>query len=216
MSDRVLSLDISTKTGWALLVSDDQSYTLEAWGHIKKTSEPEGKYPGTYVDWAYQCFGELVRLIDTHHPDVLVIEETASGSQNIFSQKILEYIHFLVARLIRDTGIKAVYLMTEEWRRLTGCLMTKEEKKQNATRSKLKKELEAKKEATSLIKDKNGKRVTKVSRKHVNIRRANEVFGSYFKTPLIKKDEDTADALLLAFAYHARKTKGVPNGIQLG
>lgn len=213
MSDRVLGLDISTKTGWSLLVSDDVEYSLEAWGHIPKTSEPDGQYPGNYVDWAYQCFGEIVDLIDTHQPTILVIEETASGSQNIFSQKILEYIHFLVARLIRDTGIRAVYLMTEEWRRMTGCQMTKEEKKQNATRSKIVKELKAKKEAASLIKDKDGKRVTKVSRKHVNIRRANEVFGSYFKTPLLKKDEDTADALLLAFAYHARKIKGASNGI---
>lgn len=213
--DRVLSLDISTKTGWALLVSDGDSYTLEAWGHIKKTSEPGGKYPGNYVDWAYQCFSEIVKLIDGYCPTVLVIEETASGSQSIFSQKILEYIHFLVARLIRDTGIECMYLMTEEWRRLAGCQMTKEEKKNNAKRSKLKKELEAKNETASLIKDETGKRVTKVSRKHVNIRRANELFGGYFSKPLQKKDEDTADALLLAYTFHAKKSaKGdLPNGL---
>ena len=211
MSDRVLSLDISTKTGWALMVSDKSSYVLEAWGHIQKTSEPDGKYPGNYVDWAYQCFGELVCLVDTHQTTVLVIEETASGSKNIFSQKILEYIHFLMARLIRDTGIKAVYFMTEEWRRLSGCQMSKEESKHNKDVKKYKD-----KNNTSIAYDPAGKRIGKLTRKHINIRRANELFGSYFKTPLRKKDEDTADALLLAYTYHARKTKGVPNGIQLG
>lgn len=209
--DRVLSLDISTKTGWALMVSDESSYVLETWGHIKKTSEPDGRYPGNYVDWAYQCFGEIVKLIDAHQPTVLVIEETASGSKNLYSQKILEYTHFLVARLIRDTGIKAVYLMTEEWRRLSGCQMTKEEKKKNATRSKQKKETGVK-----LARDASGKIMGKITRKHVNVRRANEVFKQYLPEPLKMKDEDTADALLLAYTYHARKTKGVPNGIQLG
>lgn len=208
MQDRVLSLDISTKTGWALLVSEEQSYELEAWGHIPKTAEPEGQYPGNYVDWAYQCFGELVKLIDTHHPNVLVIEETASGSKNIYSQKILEYIHFLLARLIRDTKIRVMYLMTEEWRRLAGCQMTKDESKHN----KKVKQYKVKNE-TSIAYDENGKRVGKLTRKHINIRRANELFGSYFKTPLKKKDEDTADALLLAYTFHAKKTKGAPNGI---
>lgn len=208
MLDRILSLDISTKTGWALLVSDDQSYVLEAWGHIQKTAEPDGQYPGNYVDWAYQCFGEIVKLIDSHQPDVLVIEETASGSKNLYSQKILEYIHFLVARLIRDTGIRVMYLLTEEWRRLSGCQMSKEESKHNKDVKKFKE-----KNKTSIAYDTNGKRIGKLTRKHINIRRANELFGSYFKVPLKKKDEDTADALLLAYTFHARKTKGATNGI---
>jgi Holliday junction resolvasome RuvABC endonuclease subunit len=208
--DRVLSLDISTKTGWALIVSGDESYSLEAWGHIKKTSEPKGQYPGNYVDWAYQCFGEIVKLIDEHQPTVLVIEETASGSKNLYSQKILEYTHFLVARLIRDTGITCMYLLTEEWRRLTGCQMTKDESKHN---KKVKQYKE--KSGKSIAYDENGKRVGKLTRKHINVRRANELFESYFSEPLKMKDEDTADALLLGYAFHGKKlVKGaLPNGL---
>jgi Holliday junction resolvasome RuvABC endonuclease subunit len=207
--DRVLSLDISTKTGWALLVSSDDSYVLESWGHIKKTAEPDGKYPGNYVDWAYQCFGELVNLIDAHAPTVLVIEETASGSKNIYSQKILEYIHFLLARLIRDTGIAAHYYMTEAWRRVSGCQMSKEESKHNKKVKQYKD-----KNDTSIAYDENGKRVGKLTRKHINVRRANELFASYLKEPLRMKDEDTADALLLAYTFHAKKV--AKDGIQLG
>jgi hypothetical protein len=47
----------------------------------------------------------------------------------------------------------------------------------------------------------------KITRKHVNIRRANEVFGAFLKTPLRKKDEDTADSLLLGYCYHLRRLK---------
>ena len=80
--ERVLSLDISSKTGWALLISGPSSLLLETYGKIPKTSEPEGPYPASYVVWAYQVFGEIVKLIDSLRPDVLVIEETASGSKN--------------------------------------------------------------------------------------------------------------------------------------
>lgn len=207
MIDRVLSLDISTKTGYAVLVSNDTSYHLEAYGHIKKTSEPDGKYPGNYVAWAYQCFGEIVQLIDLYQPTVLVIEETASGSKNLYSQKILEFIHFLVGRMILQLNFQAMYFMTEEWRRLAGCQMTKEESKHNKSVKKYKD-----KNSTSIAYDEKGKRVGKLTRKHINVRRANEVFGEFLREPLRMKDEDTADALLLAFTFHAKKTKGVANG----
>lgn len=203
MIERVLSLDISTKTGWALLVSGPAEYTLEAWGQIKAIHEPkDSPYPQNYVDWAYLCFAEIVKLIDQHTPDILVIEETAGGSKSVYSQKILEYIHFLLARLIRDTGIRASYLMTEQWRRLCDCLMTKEEKKRNSAVTKYKKTTGEK-----LARNAEGKVMGRISRKHVNIRRANELFGAYFDEPLRKKDEDTADALLLAYAHHGKKVK---------
>lgn len=206
MEERVLALDISTKTGWTLLVSGPVDYILEGYGKIKQLEMPDSPYPGSYVQWAYSCYEKILELIDQHHPDVLVIEETSSGSKDAHSQKILEFIHFLVAKLILETGIKSYYYMTEEWRRVVGCLMTKEEKKKNKLRSDIKKKTGAK-----LARDTNGKIIGKVSRKHVNVRRANEVFGEFLTVPLKMKDEDTADSLLLAYCYHVRKLK-VANG----
>jgi Holliday junction resolvasome RuvABC endonuclease subunit len=199
--ERVLSLDISTKTGWALLVSGDQ-LVLESHGQIDAIHEPNGMYPESYVDWAYDCYSKIVDLVDTHAPDVLVIEETASGSKNIFSQKILEWIHFLVAKFIKDTRIRVIYLLTEQWRRETGCKMSKEESKHN-------KQVKAYKVKTGskIAYDEAGKRIGKLTRKHINIRRANEVFGAFLKVPLKKKDEDTADSLMLAYCYHLRRIK---------
>ena len=198
-NERILALDISTKTGWALLVSGDLMY-LESCGKIPAISEPVGMYPVNFVDWAYLCFGKIVELIDTLTPDVLVIEETCAGSKSVYSQKILEFIHFLVAKLIKETNIKAVYLLTGAWRTEVGAKMTKEESKHN----KLVKEYKLKHD-TKIAKNESGKRIGRLTKKHINIRRANEIFEEFLQEPLRKRDEDLADALLLAFSYHLRR-----------
>ena len=184
------------------MVSGPEGIVLEAYGTIPAIHTPIGAYPGSFVDWAYLCFGEISRLIDQYAPEVLVIEETVAGSKGVYTQKILEFIHFLLARFIRDTGIKAVYLLTGEWRSVVGCKMTKEESKHNKTVKKYKED-----NKTKIAYSEAGKRVGKLTKKHINIRRANEVFGAFLKEPLRKKDEDHADALLLGFCYHLRRTK---------
>lgn len=198
---------MSSKTGWALIVSSDEGMKLEEYGMIQKSSEPIGKYPSNYVEWAYQVFGEISKLIERLKPDVLVIEETVAGSKQVYSQKILEWIHFLVASFIKSSNIEAVYQLTGTWRSEVGCIMTNDEKKKNKAVREYKKlkEKETGVKPTAAY-DINGKRIGLVGKKHVNVRRANEVFGSFLKIPLQKKDEDEADALLLAYSYHLRRT----------
>jgi len=197
--ERVLAIDMSSKTGWSVQDMSKGGFSLIAWGQVKQISEPQGQYPGNYVVWAYMIFAEVISLIDTYAPDTLVIEETAGGSKNTYSQKILEFSHFLLAKFIKDSGIKSIYFMTEEWRRITGCKMTKEESKHNKIVKKFKD-----KNNTSIAYDENGKRIGKLTRKHINVRRANEIFGEYFKEPLRKKDEDLCDSLLLGNAYYIK------------
>lgn len=201
--ERILALDTSTKTGWSLIVSDGKDFTLEDSGQIDSLKRPDDiPYPEQFLVWAEKCFANVDNLITVHKPDVLVIEETSSGSKNNYDQKILEWIHFLLASRIKRDSIKAVYVMSETWRRETGCKMTKEESKHNKDVKKYKETND-----TSIAYDANGKRIGRLTRKHINIRRANEVFSKYFKVPLRKKDEDMADALLLGYAYHLRKVK---------
>lgn len=190
------------------MVSDSHGIHLESYGKIEKTKEPEGRYPENYVDWASQIFTEIVKLVDDYAPDVLVIEETAAGSKNAYSQKILEWTHFLVAKMIKESQIQAVYMLTEQWRRETGCQMTKEESKRNKEVRDYKKKVEKKTGTkTTVAYDIKGKRIGLVNRKHVNVRRANEVFGSFLTEPLKKKDEDIADSLMLGFSFHLRRTR---------
>src|ERR1700749_3224938 len=118
MTERVLSLDISTKTGYSFYLLNNKDFELVRYGRIEKISEPLGfRYPDSYVIWAYQCFSKILELIEEFAPDTLIIEETSGGSKSGMSQKILEFIQFLVARFIKETGIKAIYYQTETWRR---------------------------------------------------------------------------------------------------
>ena len=197
--EKVLSLDVSSKTGWSFATVSDDGIKLVDYGTIPKTSEPDGRYPGNYVTWAYQNFGSILELIKKYNPDVLVIEETSKGSKNGMSQKILEFTHFLLAQYIKDSGIKSVYLQTETWRREIGCKMTEQEKARNKEVK-----LYKKKHKTSIAYDINGKRIGKIGRKHLNVRRANEIFGDQLKEPLRQKNEDLADSLGLLACYYQR------------
>jgi Holliday junction resolvasome RuvABC endonuclease subunit len=201
-SENVLALDISTKTGYASAISSDNGMKLLDYGTIPQIHEPEGKYPSNYVIWAHSCFEKILELIKKFNPDVLVIEETSRGSKNAMSQKILEFLHFLLAKYIKDNNIKSVYVMTEQWRREIGCKMSDEEKLRN-------KEVKIykKKNKTKIAYDINGKRIGKITRKHINIRRATEIFGDQLKAPLKRKDEDLADGLGLLACYHFRRLK---------
>lgn len=196
IEERVLGLDISSKTGYSLFRSSPDLIVLEEFGKLEQIKQPDEPYPGSYITWAYTVYEKISGLIDRLHPTVLVIEETSKGSKNAMSQKFLEWIHFLVAKFIKETNIKAVYLMTGEWRNIVGCKMTKEESKRNKDVRKYKS-----KNSTSLAYDEKGKRVGIITKKHVNVRKTNEIFGLELKVG----ENDIADAVLLGYAYHLRK-----------
>ena len=201
-NERILGLDVSTKTGWAYTISSDSGMKLIDYGTLPQIHEPNGNYPSNYVVWAYDNFNGIKDLIDKFEPDVLVIEETSKGSKNAFSQKILEWSHFLLACYIKESNIRSVYVFTEQWRREIGCQMSKEEKLRNKEVRTYKK-----KHKSKIAYDINGKRTGLIGRKHVNIRRVSEIFAGQLKAPLKRKDEDLADGLGLVACYHLRRMK---------
>jgi Holliday junction resolvasome RuvABC endonuclease subunit len=199
LKTKVLALDMSTKTGYAVVSMDETGYELIESGTLPKESEPEGDYPVNYLEWSGKCIGHIIKLYEKFLPDELVIEETAKGSKNNMSQKIVEFVHYELALCLEKGGIMEdlprTYYLTEEWRRICGCKMNDAEKKQNAEVRK------QRKKGIKVCKDKDGKRIGIIGKKHVNVRRANEVYG----LDLILKDEDRADALLLAHALYLTK-----------
>lgn len=199
-SERILTLDISSKTGYTLMVSSSSGIKFEGYGTLPAIHEPEGDYPCNYVIWANIVFIEINKLIQQYKPDCLVIEETVAGSKAVYTQKFLEWVHYLVACYIKESRIKATYLLTGAWRSEVGAKMTKEESKHNKYVREYKE-----KNSSKFAYDINGKRIGKLSKKHINIRRANEVFGHFFDKPLRKKDEDLCDSLLLGYCYHLRR-----------
>lgn len=198
---KVLALDISTKTGWAFLDLSKEKVSLIDNGTLfqDESTSRDGslEYPEDYIEWAKACSRKIIGLIEKFKPEHLVIEETSKGSKNNFSQKILEFIHYIVGKYIVKNNIGRTYYMTEQWRRICSCVMSKEEKKQNLEVRK------QRKKKIKVAKNKEGKRIGLITKKHVNVRRANEVF----ELNLILKDEDMADALLLGYAYYLKNVK---------
>jgi hypothetical protein len=237
VSERILSLDISTKTGWAMVVSyPGAGCKVLRYATTTPIPEPKGDFPEATLLWAAACFLVVKDLIVQNSPDVVVIEQTSKGSKASKSQKILEWIHYLVAEYMVKEGIKNIYLQTGEWRKLVGSKMTGGEKDKNKYvkeyKAKVLKEYQEKfklehpdekvpnaiyvagkngklKKKAIVVYDEAGERIGKVGKKNVSVRTANEIFGSQLKEPLKRKDEDNAEALLLAYAYHMRKTNEV-------
>lgn len=206
--ESILALDVSTKTGYAFAISTAKELALKGYGVLPQIHKPKGEYPGVYIDWSILCFNEIKILIDRFKPEVLIVEETSKGSKNAMSQKVLEYIHYNLAKYIKETNTRSTYLLTEQWRREIGCQMNDNEKLKNKAVRTYKKEFEKKNgKKTSIAYDINGKRIGLIGRKHVNIRRVSEIFEGQLKEPLKRKDEDLADGLGLAAAYHFRRFK---------
>ena len=193
---KVLALDISTKTGWALLEGGPGLVpTLLDRGTLTLSRKVQGygghPYPVSHLLATSDMASDIAGLWVQHRPDTIVIEET-NGSKNRYTQKILEWIHFAVCfhwhRDSRHTPLH--YINTSDWRKVVGAVLTKEDKKLNAKVRKLKK-----------AGDKAGLKVLgvrgKVGKKHVAVRYVNQTFALNLKM----KDNDQADAICLGTAY---------------
>ena len=195
----VLALDVSTKTGWALF----QDGKPKSWGTLfpDKTVKDFGKYPINFVLLARYLVSQLMEQVIVPIMNELgtaievVIEETNASKQN-YSQKLLEYLHFCIVNTLDMYGISPKYIRTGEWRKYTDSKMSKEEKSLNAKIARIKKQTGKK------LAKIDGKVVGKKGRKHVALRRTEELLG----IELMRKDEDAADALLLGLGY----IKGAP------
>lgn len=114
---KVLALDVSTKTGWALF----DGAQLVSFGFLEKPRSFEecGNYPGNFTQVAEDMVNLIATVVATQKPDMLIVEETNKtgrfGSRH--SQKILEFIHcFLIHRFKAHMPIK--YINTSDWRKI--------------------------------------------------------------------------------------------------
>jgi Holliday junction resolvasome RuvABC endonuclease subunit len=200
---KILSLDISTKTGWAFAEIKNNEFKLLEYGICKKRNikdySKDYVYPADYLNLSNTCFNDILKIYQKYQPDILVIEETSKGSKNNYSQKTLEFIHYNIANFVTEYQIPTHYFMTGEWRNICNCKMNNEEKKQNKNVK-----TQKVKTGSKIAKNEKGKRIGKITKKHVNVRRANELFDLELKL----KDEDKADAILLSYAYHILKFGG--------
>lgn len=196
----VLALDLSTKTGAALLRDDAGAISVPERRRIElpRTILEYGPYPEAYLrasDWIADQVSLLVREMC---PDRIVIEETNTPSSkgSRYSQKILEFIHRAVLQRLGTLGYtgKVFYVSSGVWRSTIGLKLSSSQRAANRVLSTAKSR--AKTSGKALDKKKLGIK-GKVTWKHLSVAYVNERFGFGLKMA----DNDVADAICLGCSF---------------
>jgi Holliday junction resolvasome RuvABC endonuclease subunit len=175
---KILGLDISTKTGFAL-IEDGQ---LINYGLIKIS--PTGHSDYELLDLAQALSKEIAIKVSNSNPDKIAIEQTNPGRFRV--QKLLEFIHMATLIDLRALGAqsKVEYLDTSRWRSLIKMRLSKDQKDHN-------KKVKAKKAKG------------KITAKHLSVAWVNAKFDKKFK----QKDNDICDAICLAYAAYIQPVR---------
>jgi Holliday junction resolvasome RuvABC endonuclease subunit len=179
----VLSLDLSTKSGWALFENGKykSSGALERVSvvdfNVNDFPNKSPSYPFNVLDAAEKVCDLVRALLSETNPDHIVVENTVKG-QNRHTQRILEFCHYAVLTEIRKRETPLTYMDPSEWRSIVQLRLTSEDKKNNKEVSK-------------------GKKRGRIGKKHLSVRFVKELFGIDLKL----KNNDEADAILLAHAF---------------
>lgn len=210
---KILGLDISTSTGWALF-NDAQ---LSVFGVIQKkqpvTEYPE-EYPINFLLVTQEVTKQMLDLVANHKPDLIVIEETNKtgrfGSRH--SQKLLEFLHYsFLSQLPTEFLLKVKYVNTSEWRKTLKLSVAESKKKakpfikeldqiskQIVTEKDKAKKLQLK---TSLQEKKSALKSKclygKIDKKSISVGHVNATFNLNLK----KTNNDICDAICLVDAY---------------
>lgn len=193
---RLLALDISTKTGWAIFQKEeDGQFRLLDYGLIElgKPVVEFGDFPFNHVDGTKVQAENIIALVEAVKPDEIVIEQTNLGRQRM-SQKILEFIHCHFLAKIRQYVQKVFYIDSSAWRKNLALQLTIEDKKNNNRLSAAK--TKAKRAGAKLDKKELGIK-GRINKKHLAIRYVNDRYNLSFKM----KDNDIADAICVGTAY---------------
>lgn len=192
---KLLSLDISTKTGFAII--DTETQELLEYGKITAGHLDEyGPFPRNYSKLAQFLAKELCSLIEKVKPDTIVIEQTNMGRQR-FTQKCLEFLHCAFLLSVPES-YDLVYISTSKWRSALQMKLTKEDKKNNSLVNKAKRVAAATNTSIQAQKSALGVRGKKTW-KHLSVEFVNRKYNKEFK----QKDNDVTDAICLGLAYLA-------------
>jgi hypothetical protein len=200
---KLLSFDVSTKTGFAVINETQGKVDLVERGLLKlpqKVSE-YGSYPWSYLEAAQAMASMLMEKVYVVEADVLVIEETNLGRQR-YTQKVLEFLHLaLLLEINRMSNRPEVYyLSTSKWRSALGLSFNTADKRNNKLLRKAKDRAELVGTAAKLAEEKKALGVKgKVTPKHLAVRYVNDKFGLALKI----KDNDQADAICLIMGFLA-------------
>lgn len=200
----VLSLDLSTKTGWALFI--DNSLKDKGVIELKKRPKEMGPYPFCFA-WAADEIGNgvssLVDIICTNFNGVLtvVIEEVNLARQRL-TQKLIDSIHHsVILYLMQKPNLDIHYLSSSEWRKGVSLALSKEDRKNNQKVSRAKAKAKNSEGKVDIKEFNKLKKEIGVSGKKNWKKLAVEMCNQKYNLELKQKDNDIADAILIAEAY---------------
>lgn len=198
---KLLALDLSTKTGAAVLQEGEDGGVAVARREriaLEKAAHEFGPYPENLLRATEVIAAQVCAFVEEENPDKIVIEETNLG-KNRYSQKILEFIHRAVLERLRLAGLldRVYYVSSSEWRKALAIKLNSAQRAQNTILSRAKRRAAEK----GVKLDKKALGVTgKVTQKHIALAYVNERFP---ELELKMKDNDIADAIALGCAYLA-------------
>lgn len=213
---RVLALDLSTKTGFALLEKVSEAIVLVKSGsfNLEGGIESRGEYPKNFMIAAQEIADFCKQKVSEVCPDIIVIEETNLGSFSRYSQKALEFIHLAVLKLLNAADLDRVrYVSTSEWRNKTLKLSVANTKKiakpfikeYEALEAKIKSVPHKSPEKKMLEESRKEMKASlqnrcifgKVDKKSISVAYANATYGKNLK----KGQNDESDAICLGTAF---------------
>lgn len=178
---KVLGLDLSSQTGFAILDTEVQSKpaSLIKYGLIVAPANKD--YPLAeyrYLDVATRISDAIGDTIQKYKPNLIYIEQSNRG-KNRHSQKFIEFIHCKVLTVIQSLGYenKIVYIDTSFWRKVLNQRLTKDQRLHNKA-------------------VKQGKLRGKITPKHLSVVWVNKTYNTDF----LLKNNDIADAICVATA----------------
>lgn len=202
-----LGLDLSTKTGYAIL----KDGKLETYGKVFAKDSKHIPLEYGMIFQAKSIASEIVLLVEKWSPQVICIEQTNLGRSRT-TQKKLEFIHYAVLdSLPEQFKSKVVYIDTSAWRSTLNINFSKDQRNHNKFMS-LERRINIIKnnpvpskqdviKLNKLQKDfdkiKNSKLTLsrgKINAKHLAV----EYINAKYSLKLKFKDNDEADAICLA------------------
>lgn len=201
----LLSLDLSTHTGWAyfecgalISVGKFDVKVKNYKGIIKSYSDFPPEYPYNLMEMADAMAQHCVGLWLSLGKPGIVTEHT-EGSKHRISQRTLEFIHFALFQQLKAAGSPNIkYMLNSDWRRNVRCYISQwpEMQKYNKEVGKAKKKAKPNKAGAKVAKI-NGKVVSKWDAKKLSIHISHKLYPDFSEQ--IDTD-DIADAVNLGHA----------------
>lgn len=205
----LLSLDLSTHTGWAFyqsgVLSKVGSFDVKIENYVtnvKKWTDLPRVYPYNHINSADDVAERCLQLWDSFKRPNVIAEHT-EGSKHRISQRTLEFIHYAVFTELGNQGCQPRYLLNSDWRKHCKCYLKEwpEYQKWNKEVSKAKKKAKPTKSGARVAKI-NGKIVSPVDAKKLSIIIAKKNHPQFEEQ--IGSNDNIADAINLgdaALAY---------------